>query len=369
MNAHVTEPDSADRAAIELVDLWRNRRRTSIEARHVRSADETIAVPDDAKVVHVSLRRLNRIISVDRSNSALVAEAGVTVDSLRAATADTGLWCPALRWLSGSTLLGAAVAGAHGRRSIRYGAIQDYLLGLRFACPAHGDVRHGTMAIKNASGYSLTGIVAGSRGCLGVVLEATIRLVPLPSHRTVCQFRFDRVDRGWLAAQEVAHPNYGAAAIEVATIQLHETIDVLVEVEDVVEEIATCRMQGIVSTLEQRHGYCLPVGPWPPVNISASQRIIRGGVSPDRFATLARVLEPEQGGKGVASKDVVHAGPDWIIAEATGGAVEIGLTANIASTPWNTGIADAPRGGPGVEHVRRSLKHAFDPDNRLPLPD
>src|SRR5579884_1570806 len=197
LNDKCIEPSSVDEAVDALTGAWASGTKTTVV-----DDKSTTAVTSTSALSVVCLRRLNRIQRVERESGALIAEAGTTVESIREAAAEVGLWCPALRWLPNATTIGTAVAGGHGRRSRRYGAVADYVLGLRFATPSCGLVHHGGMAIKNATGYNLSAMVAGSRGSLGVVLEVILRLVPMTSRRGLRSFTVTPGKRVWLAAQE-----------------------------------------------------------------------------------------------------------------------------------------------------------------------
>ncbi|HEX5415494.1 MAG TPA: FAD-binding oxidoreductase, partial [Chloroflexota bacterium] len=182
-------PASLPEAEEQILASWRAGQSLYLERRQV--ADEASTL---------SLAGLDRILNLSVEDAVAVVEAGVPVQALREAAAAKGLWCPPLRHLPPDGLIGAVVAGGHGWRSRGHAGVGDYLLGSRFICPSVGLVRHGGTAIKNATGYNLSGLLVGSRGSLGIILSLNLRLVPLPRECTTRSFRVPVADAASLAA-------------------------------------------------------------------------------------------------------------------------------------------------------------------------
>jgi len=344
------EPRTVDEAVQLLTAAWTRGARTAVdESRPLNTAAE------EGHVVAVSLRRLDRITRVDRENSAVVVEAGVPVQAIRAATDSIGLWCPALRWLPGSTPIGAAVVGGHGRRSRRYGAVADYLLGTRFVSPAVGLVRHGGMAIKNATGYNLTAAIAGSRGGLGVLLEVTVRLVPKPARRGVRRICFATENVVWGAARGLADPSSEAAAVEVFA-ELTPTRGpayLLVEAEDVVATTVERRLGSLVDRATSPGGSLDTSIDWLPLTPDGAATVVRFGVDPSTLAETGTRLVAEARRRDLRG---------FVLAEASGGAVEIALSSSCASQIDEVlRAAGIPAPDPTTTRLRAILKSAFDP--------
>ncbi len=79
-----------------------------------------------------------------------------------------------------STIGGNINENSGGSRGLKYGVTRDYVLGLE-AVLASGDIiRTGGKLTKDVAGYDLTRLFVGSEGTLGVVTEATLKLVPKP---------------------------------------------------------------------------------------------------------------------------------------------------------------------------------------------
>ncbi|MCU1437633.1 MAG: FAD-linked oxidase [Naasia sp.] len=130
--------------------------------------------------VVLSLERMTAIVDINRAERYVVAQAGVINDTLRSAVAEHGLWYPpdpaSYRI---STIGGNAATNAGGICCVKYGVTRDYVLGLTVVL-ADGDiVRLGRTTAKGVVGYDLTALLVGSEGTLGVIVEVTVKLLPL----------------------------------------------------------------------------------------------------------------------------------------------------------------------------------------------
>lgn len=315
------------------------------------------ARPADVRgsVATVSLQFLDRIREIDRESGVLIVEAGATVGTIRQAAQSVGLWCPGLRWLPPNTLIGAAIAGGHGWRSRGYGAVPDYLLGLRFVCPSSGLVRHGGKAIKNASGYNLSAAVAGSRGALGVILEATLRLVPRPVARAIQALRLDST-ACWSLAVELARISPGADAIILLVQGGADSAQLIVEIEDPAAAVVRDRLAALTDVARAYGAEIDPIAACLPAPGPLPVRVARWEIDPSRLAELGPRL--------AALVRRVQASR-WVAVEATGGAIEV------ASVPESDHLTSAIPEALGLlahhpnTDLRQALKRAFDPAKLL----
>ena len=81
----------------------------------------------------------------------------------------------------GDPTIGACIAGdLHGPSSHRYGRMRDLLLGVTVVLGDGLVASSGGKVVKNVAGYDLGKLLCGSRGTLGVICRASLRLHPLP---------------------------------------------------------------------------------------------------------------------------------------------------------------------------------------------
>jgi FAD/FMN-containing dehydrogenase len=140
------------------------------------------SVPDaSGNQVLLSLKRLNRIRTIDADNLSLTAEAGCVLQAVQAAAADAGLLFPLSLAAEGSCTLGGNLAtNAGGTQVLRFGNARDLCLGLEVV-GADGRIWHGLSGLrKDNTGYDLRDLFIGSEGTLGIITAATMKLYAPP---------------------------------------------------------------------------------------------------------------------------------------------------------------------------------------------
>ena len=79
-----------------------------------------------------------------------------------------------------ATLGGMVAAGLSGPRRAAAGAVRDFVLGVRMLDGRGNDLRFGGQVMKNVAGYDVSRAMAGSMGTLGLILEVSLKVPPLP---------------------------------------------------------------------------------------------------------------------------------------------------------------------------------------------
>ncbi|MDQ0574230.1 FAD-binding oxidoreductase [Agromyces albus] len=146
---------------------------------------------DDAIVLDVS--RLDRIIAIDPVDGLARVEPGVITADLDRAAAKHGLfYAPDPGSVELSTIGGNIATNAGGLRGAKYGVTRDAVLALDVVLADGTLVRLGRETLKGVVGLDLVSLVVGSEGALGVVVGATVRLLPRPNQvATVAAFFTD----------------------------------------------------------------------------------------------------------------------------------------------------------------------------------
>jgi FAD/FMN-containing dehydrogenase len=138
------------------------------------------AIPDESgRQLVLSLRRLNRIRSVDTDNDSLTAEAGCLLAQVQQAAEAAGRFFPLSIGSQGSCQIGGNLStNAGGVNVLRYGMTRDLVLGLEVVLPG-GRVLEGLSSLrKDNTGYDIKSLFLGAEGTLGVITAASFRLFP-----------------------------------------------------------------------------------------------------------------------------------------------------------------------------------------------
>ena len=163
-----------------------NERRFPVTARGGGVGYTGGAVPVDGGIV-IGTDRMNAIKAIYPDDLYVVTEPGVITYALQQAVEAQGLFFPPDPSSYKQSFIGGNIAeNAGGIRSAKYGVTKHYVLGLEVVTPTGEIIRTGGTTAKNVVGFDLTGLMCGSEGMLGIITEATLRLVPLPeATRTV----------------------------------------------------------------------------------------------------------------------------------------------------------------------------------------
>ena len=79
-----------------------------------------------------------------------------------------------------ATIGGNIATNAGGMRAVKYGVTRDWVRGLEVVMPDGELITTGGKIVKNSTGYSIKDLIIGSEGTLGIIVEATLKLIPLP---------------------------------------------------------------------------------------------------------------------------------------------------------------------------------------------
>ncbi len=133
--------------------------------------------------IALCLDRMPATVDVQAADMSVRVGAGVTLHQLQQALAAHGQFLPLLvPHAERATVGGIVASGRSGPLRFGYRGVRDLLLGIKVALPNGEMARNGGAIVKNVAGYDFGKLYLGSRGSLGVVLEATFRTYPLPEH-------------------------------------------------------------------------------------------------------------------------------------------------------------------------------------------
>jgi glycolate oxidase FAD binding subunit len=150
-------------------------------------------IPKRAEVV-VGLHRLRQVLDHEPGDMTSTVQAGMVLSDYQAHLGRHGQFLGLDPPGAGrATIGGILAANASGPRRLRYGTGRDLLIGLRVVHADGTVTKGGAKVVKNVTGYDMNKLYVGSLGTLGVIVEATFRLYPVPA-----------CERTWVAAFSTA---------------------------------------------------------------------------------------------------------------------------------------------------------------------
>jgi glycolate oxidase subunit GlcD len=173
-------------------------------------------VPAHGGVV-LSTAKMDAVLALSPEDGVAVVGPGVITGVLQAAASDLGwFYPPDPASLHECSIGGNIATNAGGPRCLKYGVTRHYVLGLE-AVLADGTVlRPGGRCHKNKTGFDLVGLMVGSEGMLGVVTEATLRLIPEPPARAMLSAGFASFPEAAAAVQHVLGAGFLPSALEIS---------------------------------------------------------------------------------------------------------------------------------------------------------
>jgi len=133
------------------------------------------------------------IVEYERTELVITAKAGTPLKDVEAALAGGGqmLACEPPHFGEDATLGGCVAAGFSGPRRVQAGSVRDFVLGTK-VLTASADVQSfGGQVMKNVAGFDVSRLMAGSFGTLGLLLEVSLKVLPLPDEEVTLRFEVD----------------------------------------------------------------------------------------------------------------------------------------------------------------------------------
>ncbi|HEY7702662.1 MAG TPA: FAD-linked oxidase C-terminal domain-containing protein [Candidatus Limnocylindrales bacterium] len=164
----------------------------------------------------VAFTTMDKIVEIDAANLCVVTQPGVINARLKAAVAEHGLfYAPDPASFEMCSIGGNLGTNAGGLCCVKYGQTRESVLGLEVVMADGSVIRTGGKNVKDVAGYSLTHLIVGSQGTLGLITEATLRLRPQPPLRATLLAFFPTLESAGDAVAGIA-----AAGLSPVTLEL-----------------------------------------------------------------------------------------------------------------------------------------------------
>jgi FAD/FMN-containing dehydrogenase len=153
----------------------------------------------------VETKGMNQVLEIDEKNLAVTVQTGITIWDLNEGLAHKGLWLPHQPESKRSCTIGASIACDNDSTfGLRYGKIKDCLTNAVIVTGRAEAVRVGQRKSSfSSTGYKLLDLLIGSEGTLGIITEATLRILPLPMSRQVRGYFFRSLNESAIALERL----------------------------------------------------------------------------------------------------------------------------------------------------------------------
>ncbi len=152
------------------------------------------AVPTRENGVVVSFERMTSF-EVDVDNATAKVQPGVVTYDFQQHVEKLGLFYPpdpsSFKY---STIGGNIAENAGGPRCLKYGVTREYVLGIEAVIKEGKTIKTGNPILKDVAGYDITKLFVGSEGTLGLLTEATLKLIPKPQARATALALFNNLE-------------------------------------------------------------------------------------------------------------------------------------------------------------------------------
>ncbi|MCX6867784.1 MAG: FAD-binding protein [Verrucomicrobia bacterium] len=166
--------------------------------------------------IALSVMRMNRILGVHPADGVAIVQPGVITGDLQEAAHAIGWdYPPDPASLKECSIGGNIATNAGGPRCLKYGVTRSYVLGLEVVLADGRVLRTGGRLHKHKTGFDLIGIFTGAEGMLGVITEATLRLIPKPACRAMLAAVFPEFSLAAAAVQAILNAGHLPSALEI----------------------------------------------------------------------------------------------------------------------------------------------------------
>ena len=208
----VVEPMTTDE--VSTIMQWANAHAIPVTAAGARTGLSGGALAVEGGIA-LSMRRMNSILEVDERNLQVRVQPGVIVERLQDTVAEKGLFYAVDPASRGSCSIGGNIAeNSGGPRAVKYGVTKDWVLNLEVVLADGSVIRTGANTLKNSTGYNLTQLMVGSEGTLGVITEATLKLLPLPRFKALLLVPFSSAEQACEAVSAIFQAGIQPSAME-----------------------------------------------------------------------------------------------------------------------------------------------------------
>jgi len=339
-------------------------------------------IPKRADVI-LSLERLNSVIELLPDDLTVTCQAGITLSELQKQLLPRNLTLPIDPPCSEeispilATLGGIVATNTNGAARLKYNSLRDLILGMKIILADGTVIKAGGKTVKNVSGYDMKKLFIGSLGTLGVIVEVTTRLTPIPETAQIVLASFVELSQTANVVAKILASELLPASIELFSPvgadllgMPSEHFLLTIDIEDVEEAVSRqsrqikqiCESEAglAISTIEgsEREALLGRIRDWTMIDAeSESQVRCKISVPIGRVAEALQAIEAaaEQGKLDTAIMSHAGSGIIYVILTPQTEQAQFGATIeNLAAMAQQLG------GSSVVEHAPAEIKQKVD---------
>lgn len=262
----VVRPENVEH--VQEIVRYANSNKIPIIPRGAGSGMSGQAVPINGGIV-LDMKKMNHVLEINPADVYCRVEPGVVDDDLNRVLMPYGVFYPPTPASSRVATIGGEIANnASGVRSVKYGAVRDYVLGMKVVM-ANGDLASfGCRTRVEASGYQLDRLMVGSEGTLGIIVEATLRFAPIPKFRCMGTAKYNKLEEAGDTIAEIMASGCQPSLLElmdnVAITAVNKTMNLglpdveailMFEADGMVKEAVDFEVEKIKAVCEKHNGF------------------------------------------------------------------------------------------------------------------
>ena len=274
---------------------------------------------------------MERVLNYHPEDMTVTVETGITLSKLQGEAKKNGQWLPIDPPFSEEVTIDRLLnENLSGPRGFGYGTIREHLLGLRAVLADGRIIQNGGKVVKNVAGFDLCKLFVGSHWSLGVVVETTFKLRPLPQKEVFLQADFETVQSAGRCIQQVLESTLVPVVLDLYS-----------------EHLPGCKavlgLAGSQEEVEWQLGEAKKLGFCTKTTLDYEDRFWRPAEKPNRISVLPSCV----------AEEVCLRGPGSFVARAGNG---------IIFCRGGKAVSAELRNG----ELQRRLKNIFDPQEILP---
>ncbi|MGH8057235.1 MAG: FAD-binding oxidoreductase, partial [Candidatus Entotheonellia bacterium] len=173
---------------------------------------------------------LNRVLEHEPADLTATVQAGITMSELARQLGNRGQWWSVdPPWPESATLGGVLATNSSGPKRLLYGTPRDIVIGMQVVHADGTVTKAGGKVPKNVTGYDMLKLYINSLGTLAVIVEATLKLRPLPPTQQVVRATFSSADAGGRTAQQLLGSELLPSAVELVSPALTKALSQALE--------------------------------------------------------------------------------------------------------------------------------------------